>query len=330
MHSYSETVQAETQHQSATSAQTARESTDNKSVLFVGDNGLILRGTQRGDPSGTIVLLLHGGGQTHHAWSHTARALATAGFCAITLDARGHGNSDWSPRGDYSANALSADLRLVLQSLPSSPIIVGASMGGLTSMLALGEDTSLTCQGLILVDVAPRLELSGVRRILKFMRQHQQGFDSLEQAGEAIAAYNPRRSPSHNSTGLRKNLRLDEESGRFHWHWDPAFLDHAVDPGSGEGLFDREQLDQAAQNLSLPVLLIRGFHSDVLSEEGAQELLSLIPQSDYVVLEQAGHMVAGDRNSVFTEAVLDFLCRLEQGENRFQRIRASTAAHNGS
>ena len=143
-------------------------------VRFTGSEGLNLWASRHGEDTAPPVLLLHGGGQTRHAWSDTAIALADAGYCAFSLDARGHGESDWSREGDYSARALAADLSAVIRSLPARPVIVGASMGGLTALLTLGEDTSLDCEALVLVDVAPRLEPRGVRRIIEFMRHHQE------------------------------------------------------------------------------------------------------------------------------------------------------------
>jgi len=128
-----------------------------RNIQFHGKEGLVLSATRFGDPKSPQVLLLHGGGQTRHAWAHTATVMARAGYCATTIDARGHGESQWCPKGDYSATALISDLRSIIQSLPSSPYIVGASMGGLTAMLALGEEPSLTCQGLVLVDVVKSL-----------------------------------------------------------------------------------------------------------------------------------------------------------------------------
>ena len=180
-------------------------------------------------------------------------------------------------------------------------------MGGLTAMLALGEDDSLPCSELVLVDVAPRLEQQGVRRVIEFMRRHHDGFESLEHVRDAIAAYNPHRAPPSNASGLCKNLRR-HINGRLYWHWDPAFLDHARIPtDTNDGMFERIRLECAARKLSMPVLLIRGHQSDVLSDQGARELLDLVPHAHYEVLDQAGHMVAGDRNTIFTEAVLNFL-----------------------
>lgn len=296
-----------------------------KPTLFVGANGLVLRASQYGAFTAPIVLLLHGGGQTRHAWADTADTLARAGYCAITLDARGHGESDWCAQGDYSTQSLVADLHAVIHSLPMAPIIVGASMGGLTAMLALGENTSLHCSALVLVDVAPRLEQQGVRRVIEFMRRHHDGFDSLEQVRDAVAAYNPHRPPSNDLTGLRKNLR-QRDDGRFYWHWDPAFLDYARVPSeTSESLFEKSRLERAARKLSMPVLLIRGFQSDVLSDQGARELLDLVPHAHYVVLNQAGHMVAGDRNTIFTEAVLGFLQRA--GKHTRSHHASSTFDH---
>lgn len=286
---------------------------DGTPTFFVGNNNLALQATRFGDLDAPVVLLLHGGGQTRHAWADTGRALAAKGYCAIALDARGHGDSAWCPQGDYSASALIGDLRAVLGSLPCAPYIVGASMGGLTAMLTLAEHPEPACRGLVLVDVAPRLEHDGVRRIIEFMRRYRDGFDSLEQVRDAVAAYNPARKAPSDPQGLHKNLRKDS-SGRLHWHWDPAFLDHAVIPEGDESMFGQARLDRAARRLSLPVLLIRGYHSDVLSEQGAQELMKLIPHAQYRVLEQAGHMVAGDRNSIFTAAVERFLSDLESND----------------
>lgn len=295
-------------------------------TLFVGANDLILQASRYGEITAPIVLLLHGGGQTRHAWADTARTLAGAGYCAITLDARGHGESDWCAHGDYSTESLVADLNAVIHSLPATPIIVGASMGGLTSMLALGENASLPCSALILVDVAPRLEQQGVRRIIEFMRRHQDGFDSLEQVRDAIAAYNPHRPPPSDLSGLCKNLR-QRDDGRLYWHWDPAFLDHARLPTeTNNGMFEQVRLERAARKLSMPLLLIRGYQSDVLSDQGARELLDLAPHAHYVVLNQAGHMVAGDRNTIFTEAVLDFL----QGANAALSRHASSTFDHGA
>ena len=105
--------------------------------------------------------------------------------------------------------------------------------------------------------------------------------------------------------GLAKNVRLGDD-GRYHWHWDPqAVGNRNVD------LAQRQvRLEACARNLTLPTLLVRGGLSDVLTEEGANEFLGLCPQAEYVNVEGAAHMVAGDRNDIFSGAVLEFLSRM--------------------
>jgi pimeloyl-ACP methyl ester carboxylesterase len=253
------------------------------------------------DPKGT-ALLLHGGGQTRHSWKGAAAAIAASGWHTLSLDARGHGDSGWAPDGDYSMQALVDDLTQVARGY-HRPVLIGASMGGLTSLVAVGEG-AVTARGLILVDVAPRIEKSGADRIGAFMRANPEGFESLQAVADAVAAYNPHRARPPRLEGLRKNVRLRED-GRWHWHWDPAFI-QPVDDEPGR-LVDPERLRDAAQAVRVPTLLVRGVQSDVLSEEGAREFLQLVPEARFVDVKGAGHMVAGDDNDMFAHEVGRFL-----------------------
>lgn len=276
-------------------------------IEFLGRDGNRLAGEQAGDPSAIPVILMHGGGQTRHAWAGTALRLAGAGYHVLSYDARGHGDSEWSADGDYSADALIGDLRAVAQTLAAPPVLIGASMGGMTSMVALGEGGSAFARALVLVDIAARLEPSGVARVLDFMRAHTGGFASLDDALDAVAAYNPHRPRPRDTKGLSKNLRLRD--GRWYWHWDPRFLDHATRTQAGEALVQQERREAAARKITVPTLLVRGGSSDVVSPEGARALQELIPHAELADVAEAGHMVAGDRNDLFSDAVIDFLHR---------------------
>ena len=253
------------------------------------------------EPKGT-ALLLHGGGQTRHSWKGAAAAIAASGWHTLSLDARGHGDSGWAPDGDYSMQALVDDLTQVAREY-HRPVLIGASMGGLTSLVAVGEG-AVTARGLVLVDVAPRIEKSGADRIGAFMRANPEGFESLQAVADAVAAYNPHRARPPRPEGLRKNVRLRED-GRWHWHWDPAFI-QPVDDEPGR-LVDPERLRDAARAVRVPTLLVRGVQSDVLSEEGAREFLQLVPEARFVDVKGAGHMVAGDDNDMFAREVGRFL-----------------------
>lgn len=249
------------------------------------------------------ILLLHGGGQTRHSWARSGPRFADAGWTTMSLDARGHGDSDWAPDGDYSMDGLVADLAAVVQQIGVAPVLIGASMGGLTSLLAEGESPGLA-RGLVLVDVAPRVEPVGTARILDFMASAPDGFASLEDVSDAIAAYNPHRRRPASLDGLRKNVRQGED-GRWRWHWDPAFLRVRDEPRRHT---DHDRLAAAARRIGVPTLLVRGTSSDVVSAEGADELRRLVPHAE-VREASAGHMVAGDDNDVFATQVVEFLDR---------------------
>ncbi|MEH6638572.1 MAG: alpha/beta hydrolase [Porticoccaceae bacterium] len=268
-----------------------------------GAGGIKIAGDSWGDPSGPLILLQHGGGQTRHAWKTAGEALGAAGYHAVAFDARGHGDSDWSSESIYGQDIMVEDLICVIAALGGKrPVLVGASMGGGVSLVALGED-HVDATALVMVDIAPQIEPEGVKKITSFMGLKPEGFDSLEEVAEAIGSYQPHRKPPKNLDGLVKNLRL-ADNGKYRWHWDPQFLTMPRNLGART-----ERLEACSRALKLPTLLVRGGLSDVLSESGAQAFLGMCPQSEYVNVTDAGHMVAGDRNDVFSNAVIEFLSR---------------------
>ena len=268
-----------------------------------GHGGVSLAADSWGDPAAPPVVLLHGGGQTRHAWRATARRLAVAGLQAVAVDLRGHGDSEWAHDGDYTLEAFAYDLIGIAAALPAPPAVVGASLGGLAGLLAEGELAPQTAAALVLVDVGPRLEPAGVARIVAFMGARPDGFASIEEAADAVGEYLPHRPRPTDLGGLSKNLRLGVD-GRYRWHWDPAFLTGARRPSAST---HSDRLFRASARLRLPTLLVRGRESDTLSEEAAAEFLAAVPHARYADVAGARHMVTGDRNDVFANAVVTFL-----------------------
>jgi pimeloyl-ACP methyl ester carboxylesterase len=272
-------------------------------LIFEGFEGLRLVADVRGDPEGWPVLFLHGGGQTRHAWGSTAEIVAAQGWRTVALDLRGHGDSDWAPNGDYSFTAFCADCVAVCDKLGKPPVLVGASLGGMSAMLAEGTSDRPVSSGLVLVDITPKTNADGIKRITEFMRSGFDGFDTLEAAAEAIAAYTPHRTKRVNPQGLKKVLR--QRGDRWYWHWDPLVIAQErteVVPDRLIGL-----LDAAVSNIHVPTMLVWGLLSDVVTREGVDELLARIPDATVVEVDGAAHMIAGDRNDAFSEAVITFL-----------------------
>jgi len=271
---------------------------------FTTTDGITLVGDGHGDPGHPPVLLMHGGGQTRHAWGGTARALAKHGWYAICVDLRGHGDSDWSTAGDYSIEAFARDMVSIARAFDRPPALAGASLSGLAALLAQGEAEATLLSALILVDVTPRLDPQGTQHIMNFMSARlTDGFATLEEAADTIAAYVPHRERPKNLDGLAKNLRLHPD-GRYRWHWDPEFMAGKKPPDVHT---EHDRLFAAARALRIPTLLVRGRMSDLVTVEAAEEFLALAPHAKFADVSGAGHMVAGDRNDAFTKAVVEFL-----------------------
>ncbi len=271
--------------------------------VWPASGGVRIAGDSWGDPKGPLILLQHGGGQTRHAWKGAGQSLGAAGYFAVAFDARGHGDSDWAPDGRYGQDVMVEDLLCVVAALGNRrPVLMGASMGGGTSLVAAGEG-HVNATALVLVDIGPRIEPEGVDRIQAFMSQKPDGFSSLDEVADAIASYQPHRTRPRNLDGLAKNVRLGPD-GKYRWHWDPRYR------ASRQQLQSRqERLEACSRTLTLPTLLVRGGLSDLLSEDGARAFLELCPHSEFVNVTGAGHMVAGDRNDIFANAAIEFLKR---------------------
>lgn len=279
-----------------------------QTVTIDGHDGIALAADVLAAAGTVPVVLLHGGGQTRHAWGATAQALADAGWPTTVVDLRGHGESAWAPDGDYTIEAFARDVPALVAAQAAPPVLVGASLGGVATLTALAADPELALAGVVLVDTAHRLDLRGVRRVADFMRSRMAGFDHAEEAADAVSDYLPHRERTGVSPGLARNLRVRD--GRLHWHWDPALVTSFPDQMEPDNAAERHRvLGEVVARLRVPALLVRGGDSDVITDEIAAEFDAIAPTGDVVTIPGARHMIAGDSNAPFTAAVLDFLER---------------------
>ena len=271
---------------------------------FISSAGVRLTGDVGGNPAATSVVLLHGGVQTRHSWGRAARELIAHGYHAASIDLRGHGDSEWAADGDYGLDNQAADIRAVISELPTAPVLIGASMGGLVALTVTGESAPQLVKGLILVDVTPRVDDDGREKIRDFMRARGDGFASIDEAADAISRYQPNRPRPSDLSGLSRNLRLRGD-GRWYWHWDPKFLETFETDPVLSGL----RYEAAARNVSVPAMLVRGAKSELVKPEHVRHFQQLIPHAEYADVSGAAHMIAGDKNDAFNGVVLEFLQR---------------------
>ena len=273
-----------------------------KTQYLSGHRGLRLAADVGGEPDSPTVIFLHGGGQTRHSWKQAASELEQKGYHVIAPDWRGHGESEWDKDGDYTLDALVQDLAAIIDSLQAPAILVGASLGGVVSLTATPTLPENSIAGIVLVDVVPQMEVAGIDAIRNFMMDNQQGFESVDQAAEAVAAYLPHRPKPSNPEGLKKNLRTGN-NGRLYWHWDPAVMNEI-----NSNDFD-QRMESASKQITAPVMLLKGALSEVVSARGVDALKQLIPHLEYLEIGGTSHMVAGDDNNAFNQAIKAFVSR---------------------
>lgn len=292
-----------------------RPPSDPRPESLTSSDGLRLSAA-RGDGVGPGVLLAHGFGQTRQAWVQTQRRLSDAGQASLAWDARGHGQSDRNPApSPYSGEQMVDDVAAAAAALGAAPVLVGASMGGLTGLMAQARDRLFSA--MVLVDITPRWEAAGVERILGFMNAHPDGFDSFDHAAEQIAAYLPHRREKKTPAQLAHLLNARPD-GRLAWHWDPRLLSEFI-----PSTHDLQHLiEDACRQLDIPVLLVSGGRSDLVTQRTVEHFLELAPHARHVQLPDATHMVAGDDNDAFTDTLLHFL-----QDHVPQRLATSTANH---
>jgi len=269
---------------------------------FIGAAGNRIAASTFGPATGKPVLMLGGMGQTRHSWSRAAQAIGAQGRCAITLDLRGHGESDWAPDGDYGFAQMAGDLVAVASSLDQPSVLVGASLGGKVALAAAGHGDAHVA-GLVMVDTAPMVEPGGIAEVTRFLNAPAEGFSSPQAAAEELARQNGRTVAPDAAAKMQRNMRQDRAGG-WHWHWDPAIRDrkHGVRGASANGY-----LADAAARLTIPVLLTRGERSPVVSDASIAHFRGLTPQLQVETIPGAGHMIVGDQNDDFAAAVLRFL-----------------------
>jgi len=270
-----------------------------RGVRLRGADGLTIAADLFGPASAQPVIFMHGGGQSRSAWRGAARRVAAAGFRGVSIDLRGHGDSNWAPDGNYAFDRYIADLEEAIGALGSPAILVGASLGGHVALVAASQRPDKIA-ALALADVTPWVDENMADGMREEMRSSAVGFDTVEAAAAMVDRLRGT-GPHPNPQGIRRFLR-EGEHGRFYWRWDPRFVeDRFVRHGGENGLFAR-----AARALTVPTLLMHAEFSTVVSPDQVVTFRKEVPALKVEQIEGVGHMVTGDDNDVYADTLIRF------------------------
>lgn len=242
---------------------------------------------------GPRVVLVHGGGQNAHTWDTVALKL---GVPLVAPDLPGHGHSDWRDDATYDIEAMADDLAVAVSRLaPSAEVIVGMSLGGLTSLALAARHPGLV-RRLVLVDITPGVTPEKSRIVTDFVNGPQT-FASFDELLARTVAHHPTRSESSLRRGILHNARpLDD--GTWQWRYDRRARQHDGQPRSPERLWS------AVESVRCPMLLVRGSLSPVVDDADVAELSRRNPSARTLVVDGAGHSIQGDRPIVLADIIL--------------------------
>jgi len=260
-----------------------------------------------GDPANRRVLVcVHGLSRQGRDFDTLAADLCGE-YRVVCPDVVGRGRSDWlaDPMG-YALPGYVADMVTLLARLDAEVVDwVGTSMGGLIG-LGVAALANSPLRRLVLNDVGPAIEPSSLQRIGTYLGLPVR-WRSVEEAADALLAISQGFGPHTREQWLaltRPQLKPDDDG--FKPHYDPAIAVpfRAVTPEMAAA--GQAMLWQVWDSLKLPVLLLRGAESDLLSPATAQAMTERGPKARLVAFAGIGHaptLVQADQR----QAVREFL-----------------------
>jgi esterase len=254
-----------------------------------------------GDPSLPPLLLLHGGNQSAHSWDLVSLHLADR-WHVYALDQRGHGDSEWTRDSDYSSNEMGLDAAAFIDAMGLDHLtVVGHSMGGQNAMrLSLSHPERVNA--LVLVDIGPEVSDVGAQVIRRFVTETRE-FDDIDHFVARVQQYDPYRTRAHIERTVKYNL-MRRADGKYISKHDHGPRLRATGEHRQRG--DRFTLDDV-RHLPMPLLVIRGADSNILSAEAAARFVAAVPDGRLVTVPSAGHNVHGQNTPAFLAAIVPFL-----------------------
>jgi pimeloyl-ACP methyl ester carboxylesterase len=196
----------------------------------------------------------------------------------------------------YQIPVYVADITALLHRLAAQGVTtidwVGTSMGGLIGMLVAAQ-AEVPLRRLVLNDVGPSIEPDALLRIGEYLGKAP-AFDSLEQGTEYLWSISRSFGPhTQDQWAALSEPMFRRQGAQWVLHYDPAiaapFKAHTAQSAAQAAQEGQALLWQVYETLRLPVLLLRGAQSDLLSEDTARRMSTTGPCATWVDIEGVGH-----------------------------------------
>jgi len=245
-------------------------------------------------------LLIHALGHSAHSWDHVAPQLNQR-YRVIAIDLRGHGDSDWSAKGDYDVESYVADVHALVEQLKLTNIaLIGCSIGGRVVQVYAAMHPDRVGR-MIALDVGPARPESTTRTLSERIQREQEGWASEDELFASL-----RRNPTRVSEDIhRRQVQFETKrlpNGRIGWKYDPKVVN---------GLGPIELWDYVRRIKAPSLYVIGGRSRLVTADEQAQ--LKTLPFAEVVTLPDAGHYPQEDTPEVFLAVVKAFLAGASKG-----------------
>ena len=269
----------------------------------VNANGLKFHYLEWGDPANPTIVMLHGVSQQAHSWDFVSLALSPA-YHIISLDQRGHGDTDWASDGVYSLDAMQADIDGVVEALGLGDFnLMGHSMGGRNSFIWASRHLK-TLRSLTIVDTGPETQRRGQDRIRDF-RELPNNLDSFQEFADRVKEYTGR--TEEQVLGALKYSIRQMPDGKWAWKWDPATRNRTR--SGDDPTWNTEKLWECVKAVDCPSLVVRGSRSDIFAEETLAKMGQVMTDCTTETIDNAGHLVQGDNPVDFIAAARGILSR---------------------
>lgn len=239
--------------------------------------------------------------------AHNFDALAphlTPRYHVLALDVRGRGDSAWGSPLEYNPQVYVADLKEFLDALGIRRVsLVGTSMGGVISMMYAGGYPE-TVAHLVLNDIGPEIDPTGLVRIMAYLGQAPDRFKDLaEVAAYYRKTYPPaaRLSDAELGEWVRWSVKPTEDGG-LTWKMDPAVRR----PPRGGSAARPIDLWLPYNRVMAPILIVRGADSDILSRDTAARMVRVQRGVRLVEVPDVAHAPSLVEPQAL-EAIVDFL-----------------------